>query len=219
MAPEPFHFFTRQNLTYLTGRTAGNLQELLDGIKEVSSASIYCHTHNFLEGHDFLLPAPPNDFAYWITHMLQDDLLGEEIASIDLREFLTLRAIREKIINTIEYAIKRTPGLIYRQAPEGEEFYFMKAQTFVFPTPCVANNLAEFKECLSQAPIASIYYHMFEAPLRLHQDSSDFSLWLRDSLGEKKLAKKIMGLDPYTQSLENLRYQLVMLVTNELPGK
>src|SRR3990170_5159138 len=95
---EPFHFHTRQNLTYLTGRIAGDLSELLTGIKEAPSAAIYYHTHHFLERHDFLSPEPPNDFAYWLTQSLQDQMLGEQVASIDLREYFTLRDIRHKII-------------------------------------------------------------------------------------------------------------------------
>ncbi len=216
MASEPFHFYTRQNLTYLTGQVAWDLPRLVEGIKNASSATIYYHTHHFMERHDFLSPEPPNDFAHWIANALQDEVLGEQIAAIDLREYFALRAIRLKIIEVIEHAMEHNTEAMHRRAPAGEEFHFMKAQTFVFPTKYVAHNLREFKKCLRKVSIASIYYHMFESRLRLQQDTSDFSLWLKDSLGQQELAARFMKLDPYTQSLENLRSHLIKLIDKKI---
>lgn len=207
MPNEPFYFFTRQNLTYLTGRKARNLPELLAGIKEVPTSSIYHHTHHYLEQHEFLSPEPPNDFAYWITDILQDKVLGEKVASIDLREFFTLHDIRSRIIEVIEHAMRGNPNAFQQNAPNGEEFHFMNAQTFVFPTKYVAHSLIDFKECLEKVSIYSIYYHVFEA--RLRRKFSDFSIWLAASLGEDELAQEFMELDPYTQTLENLRRTLI----------
>jgi hypothetical protein len=215
LAQEPFHFYTRQNLTYLTGRKAKNLQELLDGIKEAPSATIYHHTHHYLQQHEFLSPEPPNDFAYWITNVLQDDVLGEKVASIDLRQYFRLHDIKARIIEIIEKSLQGNSDP-NRNVPPGEEFHFMSAQTFVFPTKYIAHNLMEFKECLQRISIFSIYYHMFESRLRLQQDSCDFSVWLSNALGEEKLAKEFMKLDPYTQTLENLRQTLIRLVAKRL---
>jgi hypothetical protein len=57
---------------------------------------------------------------------------------------------------------------------------------------------------------------MFESRLRLQQEYCDFSYWLDTALGEEKLAKEIMKLDPYTRTLENLRLTLVTLVERRL---
>ena len=213
-AKEPFHFHTRQNLTFLTGRRARNLKELLAGIREAAEASIYYHTHHFLVRHEFLSPEPPNDFAYWITNILQDKVLGEQVASIDLREYSTLEEIRVKILDVIAHAESRSSGGTKLSAPPGEEFHFMEAQSFVFPTKYVAHTLQEFGECLEHVSIHSIYFHVFEARLR-HRDS-DFSLWLTASLQEEKLAQAFMQFDPYTQTLDNLRHTLIRLVNNRL---
>lgn len=218
VAKEPFHFYTRQNLTYLTGRKARNLQELLAGIKEASSATIYHHTHHYLQQHEFLSPEQPYDFAYWITNVLQDDVLGEKVASIDLRQFFRLHDIKARIIEIIEESIRENSDP-NRTVPPGEEFHFMKAQTFVFPTKYIAHNLVEFKECLRSVTIFSIYYHMFESRLRLQQEYCDFSFWLSTSLSEDRLAREFMRLDPYTQTLENLRQTLIKLVERRLNGK
>lgn len=213
-AKEPFHFHTRQTLTYLTGRRATTLDELLAGIREASEASIYHHTHHFLAQHEFLSPEPPNDFAYWITNILQDKLLGEEIASIDLREFTSLQDIRSAIIAVIDKDQDGGGRHAKRHAPAGEEFHFMETRSFVFPTRHIAHSLEEFKGCLQQVSIHSIYFHVFEA--RLREGNSDFSFWLSTSLEEGKLAEEFLQFDPYTQTLENLRNTLVRLVETRL---
>ncbi|MDD5428718.1 MAG: DUF5752 family protein, partial [Candidatus Omnitrophica bacterium] len=91
---EPFRFYTRLNLTELTGLKASNLGELLEGLKEAPESSIYHHTHRFLQQHHFLSPEPPNDFAYWVTGMLGEERLGEKLASIDIVRFTTINDLR-----------------------------------------------------------------------------------------------------------------------------
>ena len=213
-AKDPFRFYSRQNLTYLTGRKARNLTELLAGIRAATEASVYHHTHHFLVRHEFLSPEPPNDYAYWITNILRERVLGEELASIDLREFSDLETIRARIAEVINLFMEQNPGRSDRNAPPGEEFHFMETQSFVFPTKYVANNLAEFRDCLEHVSIHSIYFHVFEA--RLRHRTSDFSLWLSSSLDEGKLAMEFLQFDPYTQTLENLRRTLIRLVDHRL---
>lgn len=214
VAKEPFHFYTRQNLTYLSGRKATNLIELLSGIKEVPEMSIYHHTHHYLEQHEFLSPEPPNDFAYWITNVLQNKLLGEEVASIDFIQLFTLEKIRSELIETIESSLNGNSESIHHIAPPGEEFHFMSSRTFVFPTRYIAHSLGEFEECLKRISVYSIYYHIFEA--KLFKKISNFCDWLSSSLNEQKLAEEFCKLDPYTQTLENLRKMLIELVENRL---
>jgi hypothetical protein len=213
-ARDPFRFYSRQNLTYLTGRKARNLTELLAGIAAANVSSIYHHTHHFLVRHEFLSPEPPNDYAYWTTNILQERVLGEELASIDMSEFRDLESIRARIIEVINRFKDQNVGRFDRNAPSGEEFHFMDAQSFVFPTPFIARDLVEFRECLDRVSIHSIYFHVFEA--RLRTGTSDLSLWLSSSLEEEELAMEFLRFDPYTQTLENLRRTLVDLVDNRL---
>lgn len=210
VAKEPFQFYTRQNLTFLTGRKAKNLLELLSGIREAPEMSIYHHTHHYLEQHEFLSPEPPNDFAYWITNMLQDKLLGEEIASIDLRQYSNINKIRSRFIEVIEFSLNQNMESAPRVVPPGGEFHFMNAHTFVFPTKFIAHNLNEFAECLKEVSVNSIFYHVLEA--QLFKKIPTFSEWLSTSLNEKELAEEFSKLDPYTQTLENLRILILSLV-------
>ncbi len=213
-AKEPFRFYTRQNLTFLTGRNAKNLAELLVGIREAKESSIYYHTHHFFAQHEFLTPEPPNDFAYWISNILQEKALGERVANIDLRDLSNLDDIRSRMVSLIEQSIASGIGQSTREAPPGEEFHFMETQIFVFPTGHVASSLTDFRECLKQVSIQSIYFHVIESGLRGRE--SDFSFWLRNSLAETKLALEFLQFDPYTQTLENLRQRLIRLVDHRL---
>jgi hypothetical protein len=214
IASKLFHFYTRQNLTYLTTKKAANLRELLEGLKEVSAASIYHHTHRFLQQHEFLSPEPPNDFAYWTSHVLQDEELGERIASIDFLQIRTLEDIRTKLIEVLEEFA--TSSLSQRTAPSGLEFRFMEAQTFVSQTQYVARTLQEFGEGLRNVSIRSIYYHMFETRLLDGPGIMDFSTWLEESLGFADLAQKFRRMDPYTQTLDGLRRRLIGFVESKI---
>jgi len=217
-AKEPFRFYTRLNLVEFTGKKATNLAELVEILKEVPGSVVYHHTHHYLQQHFYLSPEPPNDFAYWITHILQEEELGEEVASIDLCEFSTIRSLREKIVETIEKHLGKNPGSL-RSAPPGAEFHFLKSITFILPTPYIASDLLELLEVLGKITIHSIYFHMFEARLRLERGKNDFSLWVEDMLGEKELAREIGRIDPYTFTLEGLRSALCKLVSKYIPGE
>lgn len=216
-AKTPFHFFTRQNLTYLTAKKAKNARELMAGIQTVPAASIFHHTHHFLQQYEFLSPEPPNDFAYWLSNVLKDSVLGEKLAAIDLRQFHRMEDIRRRLLEIMKEALGPDGGAD-RNVPPGAEFNFMIAQTFVLPTKYVAKDLTEFRDCLFRISANSIYYHMFESRLRNEREISDFSIWLQESLSENKLAEAINKLDPYTQTVEGLRRKLTRLTSERLEG-
>lgn len=209
----PFEFKSRLVLTELLGRKAATLPELVDGIRVVPLSSIYHHTHRFLQQHHFLSPEPPNDFAYWVTNMLNDEVAGEKLASIDVTQFLKLSDLRRRFLELMEDYLKTANHSVSGQCPEGEEFHFMSSRIFVVPTGKVAGTVREFKDILKAVSIHSIYFHMFEAKLRLEKGDNDFSIWLR-SAGKEREAEQISRLDPYTFTLEGLRERLLRIVNN-----
>jgi len=215
-AKEPFRFYTRLHLSELTGSRATTLGQLLDLIKEVSDSSIYHHTHRFLQEHQYLSPEPPNDFAYWVTELLGEDELGEKLASIDTVQYSTIRSLRDKIAETIEDYLKNNALAKLKFAWEGEEFHFVKSVSFILPTSYVVYNLREFVDILRKVTIDSIYFHVFEARLRLERNNSDFSNWIENSIGDKELAYEIARLDPYTHTLEGLRSALINMIENRI---
>lgn len=215
-AKEPFRFYTRLNLSELLGLKALNLIELLEIIKNVPGSSIYHHTHRFLQQHQYICPEPPNDFAYWVSEVLGEDELGEKLVSIDTIQFSTIRGLREKIIATIEEHLKDHPQAKLRFARKEEAFHFIKSKSFILPTNYVAYDLGEFIEILKKITIDSIYFHIFEARLRLEKGTNDFSHWIEASLDDKKLAYSISRLDPYTYTLEDLRIKLIKIIEKRI---
>lgn len=215
-AKDPFKFCTRLHLSELTGLRATTLGQLLALIKEVPGSCIYHHTHRFLQQHQFLSPEPPNDFAYWVTDILGEDELGERLVSIDTIQYSTIRDLREKIASTIEDYLKNSPLAKLKFARSGEEFHFIKSVSFILPTTYVAYDLNEFAEVLKKITIDSIYFHIFEARLRLEKPTNDFAFWVENSLGEKKLAENISSFDPYTSTLEDLRKTIIRIIERKI---
>ncbi len=211
-----FRFYTRLHLRILTGLKASNIEELLDLIRDVPGSSIYYHTHHFLQQHEYLSPESPNDFAYWIENVLNEDELGERIASIDTIKYPSIRSLRNEIIRIIEEHIEENPRTKQRFASSNGVFHFIKSTSFILPTPYVATSLKDFLEILKKISLDSIYFHMFEARLRLDRETNDFSFWLGTSLSELEVARKITSLDPYTHTMEDLRKRIISIVGERL---
>ncbi|MBM3245706.1 MAG: hypothetical protein FJZ13_00035 [Candidatus Omnitrophica bacterium] len=204
------------HLSELTGLRATTLVQLASLIKEVSGSCIYHHTHRFLQQHQYLSPEPPNDFAYWVTDILGEDELGEKLASIDTVQYSTIRKLRDKIASTIEDYLNNNPLAKVKFARSDEEFYFIKSISFILPTGYIAYDLKEFSEILKKVTIDSIYFHIFEARLRLEKPTNDFALWIERSLGDKGLADELCCFDPYTRTLEDLRNTIIQVVERRI---
>ena len=217
MAVAPFEFWTRLTLTKLTGRRASDLAGLLEHLRAVPLSVVFHHTHHFLVQHQHLNPEPPNDFAYWVSNVLQESWLGERLAAIDTVQFSHLRDLRARLVQVIESYLEQTREL--RVAPAGEEFHFMDAVSFTFPTRHRASSLAEFAEQLKVVGVASIGFHLFEARLRVESDDNDVSRWLEEQLREHDLAEAIRRLDPYTITTEGLRQRLLGLIAKRLEAE
>jgi len=205
-----FRFYSKLDLTILLGKRACDAEQLLEGLESVPDTSIYYHTHKYLLQYHYLTPVPPNDFANWALTSLNDDVLGEQLSSIDIVQFESIGALRSAITDVVKSYLGKHPGK-KRECPPGEEFHFMATQTAILPTPLIARTLEEFAVQISQLSLHSVYYHMFDAHLRLGRGENDFSAWFR-SIGKPELADEVRKLDPYLSTLEGLRTQIKALV-------
>jgi hypothetical protein len=206
---DDFRFFTKLDQTLLLGVKARSIPELLEGIRHAPRSSIYYHTHRFLQAHHYLTPEPSNDFAYWVRDVLNDAQLGEQLASMDIVGFQSITELQRHLAGLIENHLSTGARLI--ESPPGEEFHFMASRLFVLQSPLVAHTLEEFARHLQQVSVASLYYHVFDAHLRLENGENDFSRWFR-SLTLEGLADEVSRLDPYAYTLEGLRKRLLVLV-------
>jgi len=205
-----FQFYTKLDQTILLGKKANNIPELLDGIRSVPDSCIYYHTHRFLQQHHYLSPEPPNDFAYWVTQVLNDDVLGEQLSSVDIIQFQSIAELRSRFVSLIHAHITTVEK--GGDCPRGEEFHFVACRTFALPTPYIARTLAEFKDALERVSVNALYYHIFDAKLRLERGENDFSKWF-NGIGKPDLAEEVRNLDPYSHTLEGLRKRIIVMVS------
>lgn len=215
-AATPFRFYTSFVLQEATGLRAATLPQLAGLLRTVPEACVYHHTHYFLLSHHYLSPEPTNDFAYWVAEMLGEGRLGEVLASIDTLHFRSLADLRTSLADAIDHYLAQAPLAKLKFVSEGEEFHFIKSVHVVAPTPWTVTTLAEFAEILQRVSVSSLYFHVFDAHLRVGPGTNDFSKWLREALGEESLAADLEAMDPYTDSLEMLRTRLVQLVRQRL---
>lgn len=209
-----FRFSTSAKLVEVAGRRATTLAELLNGIRELDGSVIFHHTHHFALRRLHLVPQPPNEFAWWVDDALRERELAERLLAVDMNEFESIRALRERLIGIMEERLQS--GSPPNPAPEGMAFHFLRTRSFVLPTPFVAGDLRSFRDALERVSLNSIYHHMFEVKLRLGRGANDFSYWMDTSIGEHELAAAIARLDPYAYTLTALREAILTRVGERL---
>jgi len=206
-AQAPFQFMAASTLIRITGHQVTTLTELLDEIRRCSDASIFNHTFQSLEQHHFLTEGFSNDFAQWALAACNEPQLAEQLASLDIRNYETLAALRSDLVSTLENYLRQVPQAAYRKA--FEPFYFCEAVTVAVPTQWQACTLAEFCHALGHVSIHTVHYHFVAARLREPLTVNDFSFWLEDNLGLKELADSIDQIDIYTNTLEGVRQRIL----------
>lgn len=209
IAKHPFLFTGCWELREMVGRSARDEQQLLEAIEEIPLDSLSYHTHSFFLRHKYIAGPYPNDFATWAAIQVRDRVLGEKLGILDPYDFENLEALRTEIVNIIDEHLSQLqiiPRVIY-----GEPFHFMQSRIIEVPTGLEARTLTEFRKILATVDASVVYYHNFEAILRLGRRKGDFALWIEEQLDLPELAQKISRLDFYMTSLESIRHRIIML--------
>lgn len=214
VAEQPFRFVTASYLTRIGNHRAGNLAELAEGLGLCSDASIFYHTFQTLSRHHFLTEGFSNDFAQWVLAACNRAELAEQLAGIDIRDYLSLAEVRADLLRIVTQYCANNPQLANQQA--FEPFYFCAAIEVAVPLGVEAYTLEEFRAGLEKLSHASFHYHFIASRLRLHLGTNDFSNWLDSSLGLSLLAQRVNRVDIYTNTLASAQAQLVNLVGREL---
>lgn len=213
-ARSPFYFNSASHLLRIGRERAHCLQELLDAIRTCPDASIFQHMFQTLEAHHFIKEGFSNDFSHWTFAACNEVELAERLAAIDIREFTSIAALRERLVQLIEDYLQKNPRAGVR--PAMEPFYMMAADLVVIPTPYIARNLQEFADGLQKATIHSIYYHFIDARLRLKLNTNDFSVWLEQELDMSHAADRLNRIDIYTSTLEGVRHSILKIIEGEM---
>jgi hypothetical protein len=202
------------SLSQTTGVKTATLSELIQAVEIVAPGAVFHHTHQFYLKGTLVAPEYPNDFAVWVAENLEERALAEKLACLDFYSMKSVEEIRRAIVRILEDYRDHFPAP--RPARPGDEFFFNDSITLVIPTGFRARDITEFRMALRQVGPSSIYYHFFEARIRMESPSDDFSFWVEQSLGRRNLCHQIRQLDPYLYSLEGLRRKLIELVDMEL---
>ena len=214
LARAPFYFNSASYLTRIGRERAGNLAELLEGLKSCPEASVFHHTFQTLREHHYIRAGFSNDFAQWAFAACNEIGLAERLAAVDLRDFTSLVAMRARIVGAVESYLKQNPAAGAR--PAFEPFYFCASEAVVISTSFVARSLEEFAECLERVSLYSISHHFLSARLRLKLASNDFSAWLEEELDLAPLAARLNRIDIYTSTLTDVRRKILQLVQQEI---
>jgi hypothetical protein len=213
-AERPFQFVTASYLVLIGNHKATNLAEFLEGLEESTDASIFYHTFQSLTRHHFLTEGFSNDFAQWVLAACNRAELAERLASLDIRDYLSLAELRGDLCRIVSEYIGSNPE--HAQQRGFEPFFFCEAVEVAVPLDQEAWSLEDFRRGLEHLSHASFHYHFIASRLRLHLRTNDFSHWLDTSLSLRDLAQKINGVDIYTNTIEGARERLISLVDEEL---
>lgn len=207
-----FDFKQHASIVKSTGRHASSLRELRGVIATVSDDSIFHHTYQyFLKGH---VLEYTNDFAQWAGENLEERALAERLSNIDPYDFRNIAELRDELLRSIDEYLEGFPEP--REAMPGDEFYFNETISLTFRVGIRAQNLAEFLLAIKHVDMGCIYYHFYEARMRLGSGVDDFSAWVENVLGKKDLAERIRSIDLFMHSAEGIREHIIQEVEAEV---
>jgi len=211
-ALRPFYFNSSAHLLRVGREQANNLGEFLEAVRSCPEDSIFQHTFRTLQEHHFIREGFSNDFAEWALTACNEVELAERLATIDVREFTSLQSLRNHIARAVEEYLLSNPRAASR--PANKRFYFCATDIVVLPTPFVAHDRHEFLDAISKISVHCIHHHFIEARLRLKLRSNDFSLWLEEDLKLAQGARRLERIDIYTGTLEDVRRQIIRIVSS-----
>jgi hypothetical protein len=214
VAESPFQFVTASYVTRVGNHKATTLALLAEGLEKCSDASIFYHTFQSLSRHHFLTEGFSNDFAQWVLAACNRAELAEQLAGLDIRDYLSLAELRRDLLRIVGEYCAANPQ--YARQEAFEAFFFCEAIEVAVPLGVEARTLEEFRAGLGGLSHASIHYHFIASRLRLHLRTNDFSNWLETSLGLAPLAQRVNRVDIYTNTLASAQAKLVALVDEEL---
>lgn len=213
-AEHPFQFVTASYLIRITNCKATNLNEVRDLLENCSDNSIFYHTFQSLSRHHFLTEGFSNDFAQWVMAACNRHHLAEKLASVDIRDYLSIADLRGDLHRIVADYCRAHPEQAEQTA--FEPFYSLESIGVSAPLGVEAWTLAEFRRALEGLSNASFHFHFITSRLRLHLQSNDFSVWFESALGLPNLARRANRIDIYTNTLVSAREIMLSLVAEEL---
>ncbi|HYL36819.1 MAG TPA: DUF5752 family protein [Bryobacteraceae bacterium] len=213
-ATQPFQFATAAYLTCVENQKAETVLELFQALEQASDAAIFNHTFQSLSRYHFLTEGFSNDFAQWVLASLNQPVLAERLASIDIRDYVSIAELRADVRRILSEYASEHPQQARQEA--FEPFYFSSVIEVTVPLPWDARTLAGLRAGLERLSHASFYHHFIASRLRLQLGTNDFSHWFATALGLDQLAARTNRIDIYTNTLDTARQELIALLDREM---
>jgi hypothetical protein len=207
----PFRFVAASYLVLIRPERAWTLEELAQGLRTCSNASLLHHTFQSLERHHYTRFS--SDFAQWTLAACHEARLAERLASVDVREFVSFDDLRRTFVSTVESHLEGSPGAARRSA--FEPFFFCEHATIEVPLGTQAYTLRELAEGIRLLDLQTIHHHFINSRVRLQLRTNDFSQWIRHNLGLTGVAQRLDRIDLYVNSLEDLRREILSAIRSE----
>jgi hypothetical protein len=207
-AINPFQFVASSYLIRICPQRVWTLGELSRELSKVSADSIFYHTFQTQESHNYTTFS--NDFAQWVETACKVPALSESLAAMDLRDYPTVEDLRHFLVGAVEAYLEQNPQ--QADEPAYEPFYFCESVDVVVPLETRAWNLAELAAGIRKMSPHTLFHHFINSRLREPLQTNDFSFWIETSLGLPDLAQQLNQIDFYVNTLEGVRNEILRRV-------
>ena len=169
------------------------LEELLDAIKKSPPETVAMH----MKGQ--------NDFAIWISSVIKDVELAEKLNNISSTN---PEDMKKEITGIIESRVDAIKHPYLRKVPEDKAFVLKLDHGEVITEVFL---LEELLDAIKNAPMDAIKFHT--------KDRNDFSIWINDAIGDKKLAQDINCIDYSSEKAKKDLEERMETRIKELKGR
>src|SRR4051812_11740456 len=207
-AEQPFQFVAASYLVRIGAQTAQTLRELAQGLRRCSEDCIFYHTFQSLETHHYTSFA--NDFAQWALAACNEPALAEQLAVFDLRDIVSIEALRGMLVEIVEGHLKQNPDSADHRA--FETFYFCEAHEVTVPFGPPVSRIEDLAAGIRLLGHQSLHFHFINSRLRLQLRTNDFSNWIRANFDLPQLAARLDRIDFYNGTLDDVRQQILLVL-------
>ena len=213
---DPFAITDCALIAIATGEKAQNIREMHNRLMNTYDDDvIYYHFWGGLLRPHFVDPEYQNHFAGWAYHDLHDRRLAEKLSIINPANYASIEELRQEVIEVFEDRMDEDDAASRVEAEH--PFFFMRSQIVIFDTRLRVATPEDLTGMIPKLSLGSLFYHFIDSRRRNASGGDDFAEWLK-CWGDqyRNLAERIQTIDPYFNSLIELRENLATYFTSHL---
>lgn len=166
------------------GGSAGNLDELRQGLAAAPGDVLFHHAVQYQLRHPAGGELPPDDFSAWVGGAVQDRQTSERFSFVVQTHNSCAAALREALLEVLDALPAR--DRVARFPADGGRFVFLSSTSVTLPTGLTVRSAVGLVDALMQSDPGVWFYHLIEEPW-FRRDRGSLLDWLH-ALGESRLA-------------------------------